>query len=354
MRRYGAALLCGLLSLLLVSACTMGTGTGIGGDGEKKREKQDASSKPIFNNRGTGVVSILEKQAKDALSITIASGGQSGVYYAVGDALGKLYEQALGVTASVQATASSVENIHLLAQGHAQLALIGSDAAVRAYEGAAPFTKKMDRFQAIAALYPNYVQLVTTSDTGIGQVSDLAGKKVAVGALNSVVEQNAREVLAAFGLAYDDFEAEFLPYAEAVDGLKNGTVDAAFVISGLPNSEIVDSLLTEDIYVVPLTGSAMIELQKEHPYYIQGFIPAHTYRNESDVPTVAIMNVLVASRELDEETVYQLTKTFFSKMAVIQNAHVVTRNLTMTGAKDFLPIPLHPGAERFYKERGMK
>ena len=288
------------------------------------------------------------------LFVTIATGGQSGVYYPIGGALSKLYEEALGATSSVQATGASVENINLIDQGRAELAIIMGDAATQAYEGIEPFQHKVDSFTAVASLYPNFVQVVTTVDSGIEKMEDLKGKHVGVGAPNSGVELNARAVLEAHGISYDDFKADYLSYSEAIDGMKNGTVDAAFVTSGLPNSTVTDLSTTHEVNVVPVEGEAMEKLKEMHPYYVENVIPADTYGNSEDIPTASIMNILVASNELDEDTVYTLTKTMFDNIDVIHSSHNAAAEITRETAKDFVPIPFHPGAEKYFNEEGIE
>ena len=320
MKRKGFMIACALYPLVLLAAC----GGGSTGDG-----------------------------AED-LFVTIATGGQSGVYYPIGGALSKLYEEELGATSSVQATGASVENINLIDQGRAELAIIMGDAATQAFEGIEPFQHKVDSFSAVASLYPNFVQVVTTVDSGIEKMEDLKGKHVGVGAPNSGVELNARAVLEAYGLSYDDFNADYLSYSEAIDGMKNGTVDAAFVTSGLPNSTVTDLSTAQEVNVIPIEGEAMEKLKEMHPYYVENVIPAGTYTNKEDIPTASIMNILVASNELDEDTVFTLTKTLFDNIEVIHSSHNAAADITKDSAKDSVPIPFHPGAEKYFNEAGIE
>ncbi|PTM58803.1 TAXI family TRAP transporter solute-binding subunit [Desmospora activa] len=288
----------------------------------------------------------------DKLFLTIAAGGQSGVYYPLGAALGKLYEQELDAQSSVQATGASVENINLLDKDRAELAIVMGDAATQAYEGADPFDGKVESFQAIASLYPNFVQIVTTEGSGIETVEDLKGKRVGVGAPNSGVELNARAILEAYDLSYDDFKEDFLSYAEAIDGIKNGTVDAAFVTSGLPNPSVTDLGTTKKVKVVPIEGKGMKKLQELYPYYAEGVIPKDTYGNKEEITTATIMNLLVVKKDMDEESVYQLTKTLFENLDPIHQSHHAAEEINLETAQESIPIPVHPGAEKYFKEIG--
>ncbi|MGI6125489.1 MAG: TAXI family TRAP transporter solute-binding subunit [Planifilum sp.] len=292
--------------------------------------------------------------ADDRLFLTIATGGQSGVYYPLGATLGQLYETELGAQTSVQATGASVENINLLDKKRAELAIIMGDAASQAYEGTGPFDKKVQSFAAVAALYPNYVQVITTVDTGIETIEDLKGKRVGVGAPNSGVELNARAILEAHGMSYEDFDEDYLSYSEAIDGIKNGTVDAAFVTSGIPNPAVTDLSTSHKVKVIPIEGKGMKKLKELYPYYAENTIPKDTYGNKEDVPTASIMNLLVVQTDLDEETVYRLTKTMFENLKKVHNAHNAAKEIQLETAKESVPIPFHPGAEKYFEEAGVK
>ena len=171
--------------------------------------------------------------------ITIAAGGTSGPYYQIGASMAQIFRNELGSDASVQATGASVENISLITSGRAELAFVMGDATRQAVEGTGPFEgrRQLSELTALTALYPNYVQIVTTARTGIRSVEDLRGKRVGVGDKNSGVELNAQMILDAYGMTYDDIQEDFLSYSGAIDQIKNGQTDAAFVTSGLPTPQ---------------------------------------------------------------------------------------------------------------------
>ena len=182
--------------------------------------------------------------------ITIAAGGTSGPYYQIGASMAQIFRNELGSDASVQATGASVENISLITSGRAELAFVMGDATRQAVEGTGPFEGR---------------QIVTTARTGIRSVEDLRGKRVGVGDKNSGVELNAQMILDAYGMTYDDIQEDFLSYSGAIDQIKNGQTDAAFVTSGLPNSSIMDLATTEDVVIVPIEGEGFARL-KENPW----------------------------------------------------------------------------------------
>ena len=254
------------------------------------------------------------------------------------------------MTTSVESTGASAENINLLDQGRIQVALIQADAASQAYEGTGAFDEQIRSFEAIAALYPQYVQIITTAGTGIETVEDLQGKNVAVGSPNSGVELNASAVLDAYGITYDDLSAQYLSYSEAIDGMKNGTTDAGFFTSGLPNPAVTDLATTADVQVVPVEGEGAQNLLNNFSYFNEATIPADTYGNSDPIPTLNFNNLLVVSKDLSEDMVYEMTETMWSNIGQIQNAHNAAQEITRDTAQQSVPIPFAAGAKRFYEE----
>lgn len=286
--------------------------------------------------------------------ITIATGGSSGVYYQVGAGMSELLADQLGSDTSVQATGASVENITLLTEGGAEVAFAMADATTQALEGAGPFEENgaVDSLPAIASLYDQYLQLITVEGSGIESVEDLAGKRVSVGDINSGVELNARTVVDAYGMSYDDFTADYLSYAEAIDQMKNGQVQAAFVTSGLPNSAVTDLSTTEDVVVVPITGEGRETLLNDYDYFGEGEVPADVYDTAEAAETLTIPNLLLASPELSEDAVYDITKAIFDNIDQVHATHNAAKDITLENATDVTVTDIHPGAQRYYDEAG--
>lgn len=283
---------------------------------------------------------------------TVATGGASGPYNIIATSLTDLYSKTYGVNSKTQTTGASVENMNLLKQEKVEMAFVMSDVLSEAINGEGSFASaKVENVQQIAALYPNYVQVVTSGSTGIEKFEDLKGKRIAVGAQNSGVEVNARNLLEAHGITYDDIKVDYLGYAEAADALKSGKLDAAFLTSGIPNSSLMELAQGFDLKIVPIEGAAIEELSKTKNYFITGTIPAGTYKNEQDIPTAAIMNALVVRADLSEDDVYKLTKTFFENLDTLSNAHQAAKDITIEGAQTGLVAPIHPGAQKYYDEQ---
>ncbi len=287
--------------------------------------------------------------------ITIATGGSSGVYFALGGALSNLLnEKVEGINSSVQSTGASAVNATLLGTEKAEVAFAMNDVVSYAYTGTEVFKDKgkIENLRGIASLYPNFVQVITLEETGINEISELKGKRVGVGAPGSGTEVNARQILAAHGITYDDIEEDFLSYAESVEQLKNGAVDAAFLTSGLPNATIMDLSTTHNVKIIPIRKETVEKLAEEFPFYSSEPIPAGTYDNKEDVETAAVMTLLITRAELSEELVYNITKTMFENLDTLVDTHSAAKKISLDTVKKGMPIPLHPGAEKYYTEQG--
>ncbi|QIW15049.1 C4-dicarboxylate ABC transporter substrate-binding protein [Pasteurellaceae bacterium RH1A] len=282
--------------------------------------------------------------------VTIATGGASGPYNIIATSLADIYTKQLKTNSKTQTTGASVENLNLLAQKKVEMAFLMSDALNDGINGTGSFPKKIDNVQTLAALYPNYVQIVTSKRSGIQTITDLKGKRVATGAQNSGVEVNARNLLEGFGITYNDLKVDYLGYAEAADALKSGVIDAAFLTSGLPNSSLMELQQSFDLQLVSIPAEGVAKIGQDKPYFNAMEIPANTYGNAEPVPTAAIKNALVVRSDLSEDDVYLLTKTFFESLPQLQTAHQAAKAVNVEEAQKGLVAPLHPGAKRYYDE----
>ena len=287
--------------------------------------------------------------------INILTGGTSGVYYPMGVALSQIYGQNIAdARVQVQATKASVENLNLLQQGKGELAFSLGDSVKLAWDGDAEvgFAQPLDKLRGIAAIYPNYIQIVATADSGITDLEGLKGKGLSVGAPKSGTELNARAIFEAAGMSYDDLgKTEYLPFAESVELMKNRQLDATLQSAGLGVASIKDLAASVPISVVAVPPEI---IEKLGAPYVAATIPAGTYEGqEADVPTAAVINFLVTHDGVSEETVYQMTRLLFENLPALEAAHVAARAITLDDALTGMPIPLHPGAERFYKEKGL-
>lgn len=286
--------------------------------------------------------------------VTIATGGASGPYNIIATTLGEIYNKTYGVNSKTQTTGASVENINLMNQNKVEMAFVMSDVLSDALNGTNSFKNKIENVQQVAALYPNYVQVVTSKRSGIKTLADLRGKRVAVGAQNSGVEVNARNILNGHDISYNDIKVDYLGYAEAADALKGGKLDAAFLTSGLPNAALMELEQGFDLQLVSILPENVNNIAKDQSYFISLDIPVNTYGNTEVVPTAAIMNALIIRSDLSEDDGYKLTKIFFESLDKLHNSHQAMKDVSLEQAQNGLVAPLHPGAKKYYAEQAAK
>ncbi|MCR6670362.1 TAXI family TRAP transporter solute-binding subunit [Devosia ginsengisoli] len=287
--------------------------------------------------------------------INILTGGTSGVYYPLGVALSEIYAEEIdGARTQVQATKASVENLNLLQQGKGELAFALGDSVQAGWDGVeeAGFPAPLTELRAIAAIYPNYVQIVASAESGITTLEELKGRSISVGAPASGTELNARAIFAAAGMSYDDMgKVEYLPYAESAELIKNRQLDSTLQSSGLGVAFIKDLSATMDINIVAIPAETVESIGAP---YVASIIPAGTYDGQdADVPTAAIGNILVTHAGVSDETAYQMTKLLFENLERLKASHSAAAAIDPAKALEGLSIPLHPGAERYYKEAGL-
>ncbi|WP_129931975.1 MULTISPECIES: TAXI family TRAP transporter solute-binding subunit [unclassified Pseudomonas] len=288
--------------------------------------------------------------------INILTGGTSGVYYPVGVGISQIYSHGIeGSKTTVQATKASVENLNLLQAGRGELAFALGDSVADAWKGDAEagFKTPLKKLRAIAGTYPNYIQIVASKESGITSLSDLKGKRISVGAPKSGTELNARAIFKAAGLTYQDMgKVEYLPYAESVELIKNRQLDATLQSSGLGQAAIRDLAATLPVVFVPIPADVVTRIGNNA--YQPATIPANTYDGQkADVSTAAINNILVTRADIGDDLAYQMTKLIFENLPRLVTAHAAAKDIQAENAAKNLPIPLHPGAERYLKEKNL-
>ncbi|MDI9480271.1 MAG: TAXI family TRAP transporter solute-binding subunit [Syntrophomonadaceae bacterium] len=285
--------------------------------------------------------------------INIATGGTAGTYFPLGGAMAEILNSNIpGVNATAEATNASVANVNLLNGGSVQLAFIQNDISYYASEGVEMFAdNQVSGLQALATLYPETVQIITLDKSGINTVADMKGKRIAVGAAGSGVEANARQILAANGITYDDINVQYLSFAEAANGLKDGNIDAGFITAGFPTAAIQDIAAQHNVVLIPVTDETADKLIAQYPFYTRVTIPAGTYpKQDEDVQSVAVKAMLVTTEGMDEQMAYDVTKAIYTSLDKLKAAHSVGALITKESAKDGISIPMHPGAEKYFNE----
>lgn len=288
--------------------------------------------------------------------MTMGTGGPSGTYYAFGGILGQYMKNHAKVDVTVVSTDGSKANIQGIDAGDYQLATVQSDVMAYAWTGTNSFEADgaIKSFRVIGGLYAEAVQLVTM-DPSIKSVADLAGKKVSVGAPGSGVYFNAIDVLAAAGLSLDDINAQYQSFADSTDALKDGKIDAAFIVAGAPTAAITQLCTTNEAYLVPIDGDIATKLMSAPgSFYTAYTIPANTYPGQTqDVLTVTVKATLIVSADASEETVYALTKAIFDNAAAIAKENGKGAELSIENATSGMAAPFHPGAAKYYAEQGV-
>ena len=289
----------------------------------------------------------------EKVKITLATGGTSGTYYAVGGVIGTVLGPKLTLSElTVESTGASKANVNMITDGEAQMAILQSDVINYAHNGTNTFAGEVeDNALWIAGIYNETVQIL--AKPGIKNVSDLKGKTVCVGDVGSGTEVNAWQVLGAAGLTENDIKVVNGSFQDGVDMLKDGKIDAAFTVAGAPTTAIVDYATTNELNLVSLSDSELAAIRAEYPFLVQDNLPAGTYTGQaSEVVCVAVQAALVASEDLSEDVVYEITKGLFDNKAELEAGHAKFGFLDPATA-GIGSVPLHPGAEKYYKEIGV-
>ena len=244
-------------------------------------------------------------------------------------------------------------NVRLIQSGESEMAMVQNDIANYAYNSEEMFEgdEALDNNMGMVMLYPELIQIVTLADSGIESVSDMTGRNVAVGAPGSGTEANARQILSAHDIEYADISVQFLPFGEAVDALRDGRIDAAFLTAGIPTAAVIDLQSTHDVSIVPIETEMGEEIAESWPFYSTITIPADTYSGvEDEVSTVTVMAMIVASADLDADVVENMLEVLFDEATLerLCDTHVRGCDISLDTAQEAMPIPMHPGAEAFY------
>jgi len=308
--------------------------------------------------------------AQEVRFFRIGTGGTAGTYFPVGALIASAISNppgsrpcdrggscgVPGLVAIVQSSDGSVENVERIGDGEFELALSQADIAYWAYRGTGLFADKgpIENLRAIANLYPESIHVVVRRDAGIKGIAELAGKRVSLGEKGSGTLVDAKAVLDAYGLAPTDIEARFLNPGASSLMLAKGDLDAFFFVGGYPVSAVADLARNVAIDLLPIDGSEADTLVAFYPFFTRSTIPAGVYDGLGEVPTISIGAQLLVSADIDADTVYAITKALWndSTHRLFEHGHEKAREIRIETALDGIAIPLHPGAERYYREIG--
>ncbi|RLG88813.1 MAG: C4-dicarboxylate ABC transporter substrate-binding protein [Thermoprotei archaeon] len=306
---------------------------------------------------GVAAAFLLQKPPTKPLSIKIYTGGTGGTYYPLGTKLAELITKYSNgkIEATAVTSGASVANAKALDAGDAQVVFIQNDIAYYAHEGLYMFEgNKIEEIRGIATLYPEIIQIVVRADSGIKTLADLAGKKVVVGAQGSGTAVNAEQILKAAGL-WDKITPVYADFKTGAQQLKLGQVDAVFYTAGIPTSAIVELSATTPVNLVEVPEDILKKLHDQgYAFYVKVTVPKDTYNGMTkDVTTVAVKAMLAVRADLPEDAVYTITKILFEHLDELKQAHKRAEAIKLEKALDGMSIPLHPGAEKYYKEKGV-
>lgn len=311
------------------------------------------SSQPGSSQPAQGQSSAPAKSVK----INITTGTTTGVYYFLGNGLAQLWNQKIpGMQASSQSTDGSVANMNLMARKESEVALTVATVAREAYLGEEKFKgRPFKELRVIGAMYPNYNQLVVRADSGIQKVTDLKGKRFIPGAKGSATAIDALRILEAYGIKESDLKLDYVGFTEAIDLMQNNQAQAAMIQAGLPTPAVVQASQSFDVRVLPIDQEVLDKIIKALPVYQDATVPANTYKGQTqDVKTLGQTNLLVVRADVDADVVYQMTKAVFENVPALVQVHKAAADIKLENAlKGLGGIPLHPGAERYYKEKGL-
>jgi len=298
---------------------------------------------------------VTTVQAEETLSI--ATGGTGGVYYPIGGGLAEMIGRHIpGYTGVAEVTGASVENMGLIHREDSDLAIALADSVYKAYHGEGVFKgRKVADVRALGSVYPNAVQLVTLADSGINTLSDLKGKRVSLGAPGSGTEVNARTLLEANGIKVADLNARRLNFNETGDALRDGDIDAGFWSVGPPTSSILSLATSRAIKIISISEQEIAKAIKAEPVFAPYTLRAGLYEGvDKPVQTLSIPNVLTVNASMSDELAYQITKMLFERVEELRAIHSAANDTTVEFSLTSTPIPLHPGALRYYREIGKK
>lgn len=284
-------------------------------------------------------------------TLTFATGNPSGIYYPFGGGLASIWSRTLdGVNMKAEVTGASMINVIQVARGESEVGIAMGDVVASAYLGENRFPEPLP-VRTLFAAYPNVVHLVARADAGINQVADLRGKRVSMGAPGSGTSVAAENILTGLDIPFADVQIQYLNFSGTADGIKDGVLDAAFIVGGLGIGVVKELALTRDVVLVGLTPEDTAKLNSRFPAYLPELIPQATYRGVvADVPTLGTWNLVVVNENMEEALAYRLLCSLYKNQPQLESIVAAARFTTPANADRMAAVPLHPGAARYLKE----
>jgi TRAP transporter TAXI family solute receptor len=290
--------------------------------------------------------------ADSATRINIGTGGTGGVYYPMGGGVAEVLNKHVeGVTARAEVSGASTENCRLVSTNEQQIALANADAVYYAYNGGREFKQPL-KILSMFSMYPSNMQIVCLKNSPIQSIQDLKGKRVAVGPPGGNNFVMTWTILKAYGFTEKDIKPVYQTYVESVGAMKDGAIDAVFVLAGYPTSAILDLSTTRDIRMIPMESNMIKKVTDEFKFYSDGAVPPGVYRGVTQtIPGLAVQNVWIAYKDLPETLIYKIVKAIFDQKDYLVTVHKKAAEMNLQDAVK-VPCPMHPGAIKYFKEKG--
>ncbi len=296
-----------------------------------------------------------------AKNLLFATGGVSGTFYPLGGAIAQVWNKKIpGLNVTIQATGASVENVRLLGSGGAEVAICMNDIAFYGANGLEVFAAKKEKytnFSSLGNVYPDVIQIFARKDSPINKIADLKGKSVSVGPPGSGTEVSARQILGLYGMDYKarkDIKVQYLSYSEAADHFKDRRIDAAYFVVSVPNAALQDINVMHPVKFLDIDDAMFKQIANKYPLYARYEIPANSYQGQAKpVKTIAVYSSILVRNDLPEDLAYQMTKVMYENSAEIAAANAAGKFISLKTALSGSAVPLHPGAKKYFKEKGL-
>ena len=292
--------------------------------------------------------------ARSTEYVSIATGGTAGTYYPIGGAIAQAVSKGGAIRATAETGNASVANLNLIGKGEIEIGFAQNDTSFWAYNGQNMFKEPIKNLRAVAALYPEHVQLIIARGAKINSINDLKGKRVSVGAAGSGVEADVRAIFDTADLKYSEMRVNHLDFAATSSRFKDNQIDAGFVVAGFPTAAIMDLATTKDVSLLSFDREFLEKLNKAHPYFVPSVVPANTYPGMAqDTQTPAVIAMLVTHDKVKDDVIYAFLEGLFDNLDAVHASHATARQISLDTALEGVTLPLHPGAARFYTEKGL-
>jgi len=307
-------------------------------------------------DEGTEEVNGESVGGQSTLNFPTAS--TTGTIYPLGSAMANLWENKVeGANVNAQASNGGVDNLNLMKEGEAQISFATTGIIWEAYNGERGFKdREYKDVRIVAGLYYNPNQLVVHKDAGIESIADLKGKRFAPGSVGSTPEVESSIILPEYEIDYpDDIKENFVGFTEAIDLMRNKQIDAALIQAGLPTAGVTEMISTADGQLIGIEPEVRQSLMDDYPWYSEITIPSGTYEGQTeDIDTLAIKMMLIADASVDDDTIYEMTKSFWENLEELESSHAIVKQMDIENAvTELADIPLHKGAEQYYQEKGI-